>query len=77
MKTDDAIFSRRELRAAAGLVALYAVIAVGSQVLSPTEDSSSPNVRLRPTISSPADEAAGAVEAVPLPTPNADPVTTG
>jgi hypothetical protein len=80
MKIDDAIFSRKELRTAAGLVALYAAVAVGSQVLTPSEDSSSPNVhvRLRPAITaSPADEAAGAVEAVPLPSPASDAVTTG
>ena len=77
MKTDDSIFSRRELRTAAGLVALYAAIAVGSQALSRTEDSASPNARLRPAIGSPVDEAAGAVEAVPLPSPAGDPVTTG
>ncbi len=78
MKTDNSIFSRRELRTAAGLVALYAAIAFGSQMLSPTEDSASPNVRLRPAISGSAvDEAAGAVEAVPLPSPAGDTVTTG
>ena len=78
MKTDDSIFSRRELRTVAGLIVLYAAVAFGSQMLTPSEDSSSPNVRLRPAIGgSPADEAAGAVEAVPLPSPASDPVTTG
>ena len=80
MKTDDSIFSRRELRTVAALIALYAAVAFGSQMLTPSEDSSSPNVhvRLRPAITaSPADEAAGAVEAVPLPSPAGDPVTTG
>ncbi|HWE46518.1 MAG TPA: hypothetical protein VG407_10865 [Caulobacteraceae bacterium] len=78
MKTDDAIFSRREMRTVAGLVALYAVIAVGSQVMAPSEGTASPNITLRPTLSgSPADEAAGAVEAVPLPSPASDTVTTG
>ena len=77
MKTDDAIFSRRELRTVAGFVALYAVIAFGSQVLIPADDTASPSVHLRPTISgSPVDEAT-AIEAVPLPAPTGDPVNAG
>ncbi|HEY3811896.1 MAG TPA: hypothetical protein VGL66_01625 [Caulobacteraceae bacterium] len=77
MKTDNAIFSRRELRTAAGLVALYAVIVLGSQVFSPGEEAAKPSaIRLRPAISG-SPEAAGAVEAVPLAAPSGDTVTTG
>jgi hypothetical protein len=75
MKTNDAIFSRRELRTLAGLVALYAAVALGTQYLAPTEGTASPNITLRPVLTS--NPAAEAVDAVPIPAPATDTVTTG
>ena len=76
MKTNDAIFSRRELRTVAGLVALYAVIAVGTQMFDPTEGTASPNITLRAPLSG-EPAAVEAVDAVPIPAPATDTVTTG
>jgi hypothetical protein len=79
MKTDDTIFSRRELRAALGFTAIYAAVALCSQVLTPEADSS-PSIRLHePTPAAvAADAAVGVADAVPLAAPTVDTaVSTG
>jgi hypothetical protein len=74
--TSDQIFSRGEIRAAAGFVVLYAALAIGAQVLTP-EDTATPQIRLRlrpPVSASAAEAAASVVDAVPLAGPTVDQV---